>query len=436
MKRPTVQSSLPGPKTKAIVERGDKRGSLPTSRPYPLVVDHAEGVWVTDPDGNELLDMTAGGGVAVVGHVHPAVVEAIQTQVGKLCHYAPSHVSDPVQVDLAERLAKLGATRGKGHRVFLGASGSDAVRAAVELARHHTERETVLAFTNSMQGPDLDGVAVSRSKVIEASGLAPLVSGMFNTGYPDPLRHGDEAIANSLEHVLTILGKLVSPENVAGVLVEPIQLEGGMVVPPRGFLAALRRLCDQHDMLLMVNEIHTGLGRTGKMFGWQHEAVEPDMVCLAGGLAGGLPIGALIARTELMGWPAETRPSTFGGNPVACAAGLRVLDLLEGGLIEQANARGDALLSALTKAVGEHPKVGEIRGRGLISAVELVSSKEELGPAPMLRNTVLQDCYRKGLLAQGCGPSTIALAPALTVNEEEIGVAVEIFAEVLEKASE
>lgn len=435
MRRPSVKPSIPGRKTKAILKRGDKRGSLPSSRPYPLVVDHAEGSWVVDPDGNEFLDMTAGGGVCTVGHSHPAVVEAITAQAGRLVHHAPSHVSDPVQVDLAERLSKLGASRGKGQRVYLGASGSDAVRAAIELARHHTERETVLAFTNSLQGPDLEGVAVSRSKIIEASGLAPLVSGVFNAGYPDPLRHGDEAIATSLEHVLTILGKLISPNNVAGLLVEPIQLEGGMVVAPKGFLAALRRLCDQHGMVLIVNEIQTGLGRTGRMFGWQHDGIEPDLVCLAGGLAGGLPIGALIARSELMGWPPETRPSTFGGNPVACAAALKVLDLVEDGLMERANSMGDRLQALLVDAVGDHAHVGEVRGRGLIWAVELVSSREELGAAPMVRNTLLQESFRKGLLLHGCGPSTVALTPALTVTEDELKVAVEIFAEALATAS-
>lgn len=435
MRRPNVQSSIPGPKTKAILERSDKRGSLPSSRPYPLVVDHGEGCWLSDPDENEFLDMTAGGGVSLLGHAHPAVREAIGAQASRLIHHAPSHVSDPVQVELAERLSKLGATRGKGQRIYLGASGSDAVRAAIELARHHTERETVLAFTNSLSGPDLEGVAVSRSKVIEASGLAPLVSGVFHTGYPDPLRHGDEAIAAILEHVLTVLGKLVSPDNVAGLLVEPIQHEGGMVIPPAGFLAALRRLCDQHEMLLIVNEIHTGLGRTGRMFGWQHEGVEPDLVCLAGGLAGGLPIGALVGHSELMGWPAETRPSTFGGNPVACAAALQVLDLCEEQLCERVGPMGDELERLLTEAVGDHPKVGEIRGRGLVWAVELVSSRDELGPAPMLRNTVLQECFRRGLLLQGCGPSTLAFAPALTVTEEELAVAVEIFAEVLREAA-
>jgi 4-aminobutyrate aminotransferase len=435
MRRPKVRRPIPGRLSKAILKRGDKRGSLPACRPYPLVVDQAEGCWVVDPDGNELLDMTAGGGVCLLGHRHPELLDAVRRQLDRVVHFAPSGVSDPLQVDLAEGLGKLGATRGKKQRVYFGATGSEVVRAAIELSRHHTERETILAFTDSLEGPDLDGVAVTHSKVIEQSGLAPLVSGVFHASYPDPLRHGDEAIAQALEQVLTILGKLVSPDNVAALLVEPMQHEGGFVVPPAGFLAALRRLCDQHDMLLICNEIQTGLGRTGKLFGWQHEGIEPDLVCLAGGMGGGLPLGALVGRSELMGWPPGTRPGAFGGNPLACAAALALFDLLEEGLVERAVRMGDRLGERLEQAVGSHAQVGQVRGLGLLRAVEFVTDREGLEPDPRLRNTVLQECFRSGVLLHACGPSSVAFGPALTVEDEALDVAVEIFAEEVHKAN-
>jgi 4-aminobutyrate aminotransferase len=431
MRRPSVQSRLPGPKAKAIIERVGGHRSLPGGPDYALVVDKAEGCWVVDADGNELLDMTAAGGICPLGHGHPQIVEAIREQAGTLIHHAPWHAHSTLQAQLTERLCSLGAVRGKDQRAYLCTSGSEALRAALELARHHTERDSVIAFVQSFEGPDLSAVPVTTSKVIERSGLKSLVSGVFHASFPDPLRQGDEATIEALEHIGMILGKLVAPGNVAALLIEPIQHEGGYLVPPDQFLVALRRLCDQHDMLLIANEIQTSLGRTGSRFGWQHSGVEPDLVCMAAGLAGGLPLGAVIARKELAAWPPGVLSGTFSGNPVACAAALKTLELINGAQIDAAAKLGDTLRDKLVETVGGHPQVAEVRGRGLLLAVEFVKDRDELERDPELRDDVVDECFQRGLLLGRCGASSVAFSPALTVNSDEVEVAVEIFAKVL-----
>jgi 4-aminobutyrate aminotransferase len=435
MRRPSVKTSLPGPKAKAVIERAAQWGSLMGQPPWPIVPEVAEGSWVTDPDGNEFLDFVAAGGVCVTGHCHPRVVEAIRRQAAELIHYPTAQGYHSAHAALAERLSGLRAARGGSLRTLIGQSGSDAVRAAIDIARHHTGRDAVIAFVSGLEDPDLDGLSMPTNKLVQQSGLGPLVSGMHHASFPDPLRDGDEATSRALEDILIILGKVVSPDSVAALLIEPIQHEGGYRIPPHQFLAALRRLCDQHGILLVCNEIHTGMGRTGKMFGWQHAEITPDIVCLAGGMGGGLPLGAVIARGDLLDWPARSRPSTFGGNPLACAAALETLALVEGGLTDRAATVGETLLGQLQAALAEEPRVAEIRGRGLLIAVELVRDREGLEPDPDLRDALVRRCFERGLLLGASGPSSVAITPALTIDADEAAVGVEILAEALRELS-
>jgi 4-aminobutyrate aminotransferase len=422
---------LPGPHAARAIARSDRFISTSYTRDYPLVAERGEGCWIIDPDGNEFLDMTAGIAVCTTGHCHPQVVAAIQEQAAKLVHMSGTDFFYSVQSRLAERLAALGAVRGDDHRVYFCNSGTEAIEAALKLVRYKTGRQAIVAFMGAFHGRTLGALSVTASKVVHRRGFAPLLPGVFHASYPDPLRHGADALPRALEHLDRMFERLIAPDEVAAILVEPIQGEGGYVVPPDDFLGELRQRCDKHGILMIYDEVQSGLGRTGKMFGWQHVGVEPDVICLAKGIASGMPLGAVIARGDVMDWRPGSHASTFGGNPVACAAAHATLDLLLGGLVDHAAEVGEHMRRSLIERTAGHPRVAEVRGRGLMLALDLVSDKKTLAPDPAARHHLVQACFERGLLVLGCGPSALRFCPALVVSQDEASLAVEIFGEAL-----
>ncbi len=431
LRRPRFVTAVPGPKATAIIQRSEGAVSTSYTRDYPLVAEKGEGCWITDPDDNEFLDMTSGIAVCSTGHCHPSVVRAIQEQAGKLIHMSGTDFYYAPQSRLAHRMANIGAVRGDKHRVYFGNSGTEANECALKLARHKTGRYGIIGFLGSFHGRSLGSVSVTSSRAIQRARFGPLLPGVFHSLDPDPLRHGADATPRALEHLDLVLSKLITPEEVAAILVEPIQGEGGYIIPPDSFLIALRELCDKHGILLMFDEVQSGMGRTGKMFAWQHSGVAPDVISLAKGIASGMPLSATISSAEIMSWPPGAHASTFGGNPVSCAASWATLDLLEGGLVHNAAVVGDRFQAMLAEGLKNHPRVGEVRGRGLMVAVELVKDRESLARDGELRNAVVMRAFDKGLLILGCGPNSIRFAPALVLNEAEATVAAEIFIDVL-----
>ena len=440
MTRPTLRTTLPGPKARAVIANSEGAVSSSYTRDYPLVAERALGCWITDPDDNVFLDMNAGIAVTSTGHCHPHVVAAIQTQAGKLLHMSGTDFYYPVQAALASRLTKLGAVRGDRHRVYFGNSGAEATEAAIKLVRYHTGRHAIIGFMGSFHGRTMGALSLTSSKVRQRERFGPMLPGIFHTMYPDPLRQGPRALSMAMEHLDYLFHHMVSPSEVAAIVVEPIQGEGGYIVPPPGFLAALREVCDKHGILLVFDEVQSGMGRTGKLFAWQHEGVEPDVITLAKGIASGMPLCAMIASEAVMHWLPGSHASTFGGNPVACAAANATLDLLEGSvggasLIDNAAAVGARFQAMLREAVGDHARVLDVRGRGLMIGVELVKSRDTMERDPDLRNRVVNAAFEKGLLILGCGPNTVRFCPALVVNDDECRVATEIFADVLNAQS-
>jgi 4-aminobutyrate aminotransferase len=377
-------------------------------RVYPLVPARAGGLVIEDVDGNRFLDFNAGIAVTSTGHCHPAVVDAISTQAGRLIHYCSSDFYPPVYAELAERLVARAPIAGAS-KVFLTNSGTEAVEAAVKLARHSTGRQDVIAFLGSFHGRSLGSLSLTASKARYRQGFGPLLPGVHHAPY---------GVDGYLEDVL--FKHLVAPEEVAAVVVEPIQGEGGYVVPPPGWLARLQDLCVRHGILFVADEIQSGIGRTGKLWAVEHEGIQPDVLLSGKGLASGMPLGALIARADLMKWGAGAHGSTFGGNPVACAAALATLDLVEGSLTDNAARVGAVLIERLRELQARQPLLTEVRGRGLMIGIDF--------PDHDTAAAVEQACFRRGLLVLTCGERAVRFAPALTITPEQADTAVSILA--------
>ena len=380
-------------------------------RVYPLVPARGEGVVIEDVDGNRFLDLNAGIAVTATGHCHPHVVDAIDRQSRALIHYCSSDWYVPAYTELCERLAAIAPTSAPA-RVFLGNSGTEAVEAAIKLARHATGRQNVIAFHGAFHGRSLGSLSLTASKARYRGGFGPLLPGVFHAPYGEP---------GAIE--ATLFRHLTRPEDVAAIFVEPIQGEGGYVVPPPGWLAELRALCDGHGILLVADEVQTGIGRTGRMWAVEHEGIEPDVLLAGKGLASGLPLSALIARGDAMQWEPGMHGSTFGGNPVACAAALATLDLVEGGLVHRAAEMGTYLMTRLGDLRDRHHVIRAVRGRGLMIGVELAGHEEAV--------YVEQVAFRRGLVTLTAGESVLRLSPALVVTREQIDVAVDILVGVL-----
>jgi 4-aminobutyrate aminotransferase len=413
--QPRIIGSLPGARARAWLERDARVMSPSYTRAYPLVVGRARGAMIEDLDGNRFLDFTAGIAVTAAGHCHPRVVAAIRRQAGRLIHMSGTDFYYTPQVELAERLAATAPGPGP-KRVFFTNSGAEAIEAALKLARHHTGRLRALAFLNAFHGRTYGAMSLSGSKLIQRRGFAPLVPEIHHAQFGD------------LESVRSLLRTTCPPDELAAIFVEPIQGEGGYLVPPANFLPGLRSLCDEHGALLVLDEVQTGMGRTGRMFASEHWSVAGDIVCLAKGIANGLPLGAIVARADVMDWPSGSHASTFGGNPVACAAALATLDLIQTKYRANAARRGRQLFDGLKELGKVHSIVREVRGLGLMIGLEIADKGKS---SPALRDRIVTLAFERGLLLLPCGPSTVRFCPPLCLTRRQVEIGLEIVHAVL-----
>jgi 4-aminobutyrate aminotransferase len=417
---PELRTELPGPNATAIIARDEAVTSQSLTRVYPLVVRRARGCVIEDVDGNRFLDFNAGIAVVAAGHAHPDVNAAIHAQVDDLLHYCSSDFYLPAYADVSERLARLAPMSGE-LRIFLSNSGTEAVEAALKLARHHTGRPNAIAFLGGFHGRSLGSLSLTASKSRQRAGFGALTPGSFHAPYWDPY---DDAALTGAEYIEQVLfRKLTHAEDVAAIFVEPIQGEGGYIVPAEGWLGELRRLCDRHGILLVVDEVQSGIGRTGAMWACEHEAVEPDIMCVGKGLANGLPLAGIVAKAEVMDWETGGHGSTFGGNPVACAAAMATLQLVESELADNAAKVGSHLLSALAELASERPFISQVRGRGLMIGLD--------APDHDAAEALQEACFRRGLLVLTCGERSVRLAPPLVVTVEQADAAVGIVADAV-----
>ncbi len=422
--------SLPGPKARAILERDLAVVSPSYPRAYPFVMDRGRGSEVWDVDGNRFIDFAAGIAVCSTGHSHPAVVAAIKDQADRFLHISSDYYH-PAWVELSERLDRITPFEEQA-RVFLGNSGAEAIEAGIKLARHHTGRQQFIGFYGAFHGRTMGALSFTASKTVYRRGFQPLMNGVVHVPFPDPYRpvlqptHPDygETVVQYIEDV--VFARAMPPDDCAAILVEPIQGEGGYVVPSPGFFPALRKLCDKYGILLIVDEVQSGVGRTGKWWAVENWGVEPDIVCAAKGLASGVPIGAMIARASVMDWPYGAHGNTFGGNPLACSAALATLDLIENGYMQNAADVGQYTLDALAEIQARHRTIGEVRGIGLMIGVEFVKDRDSKKPAKKLRDSIEMKAFSHGLLTLGCGDSTIRIAPPLCIDQQLIEEGLEI----------
>jgi 4-aminobutyrate aminotransferase len=429
--------ALPGPRAAAIVERDQRVMSPSYTRSYPFVMARGRGCRVWDPDGVEFLDFTSGIAVTATGHCHPEVVAAVQRQADEFLHMSGTDFYYEVEVRLAERLTALAPGPGP-WQVFLTNSGTESVEACLKLARYATRRHQLIAFSGSFHGRTMGSLSLTGSKAVQRSGFGPFVPGVVHVPYPDPYRpplgSTPAACGRAVLHFIEqeLFARTLPPEDVAAVFVEPMQGEGGYVLPPEDFLPGLRALCDRYDILLVADEVQTGVGRTGRWWGVEHSGVVPDIVAVAKGIASGLPLGAMIARHDLMVWEPGAHGNTFGGNPLSCAAALATLDVIESeGLLRNAQVMGERLLGGLRALQARYEPIGDVRGVGLWTAIELVEDRVTRKPDRALREQLIDRAFHNRLLLLGCGKSAIRFIPGLIVNEAEIDEALARFERAL-----
>lgn len=441
MKVPYIKTKPPGPKANEIIDRDHRYMAPAYGRVYPLVVKEGRGMVIEDVDGNLFLDFTAGIAVAATGHSHPRVVEAIEKQARRFLHFCGSDFYYEPMAELAEKLSQI-APGSSAKKVFLTNSGTEAIEAAIKLARYSTKRQHIIAFLGSFHGRTLGSLSLTASRSSHRAHFAPLLPDVHHVAYgychrcPYNLTYGSCEI-ECVQYVEKVLFRQeVAPDEVAAIFVEPIQGEGGYIVPPPEYLRMIEDICQRHGILLVADEVQTGFGRTGKMFACEHWGVEPDILCVAKGIASGLPLGAMIARSDISTWSPGTHGSTFGGNPVACAAALATIALLEDGLVRNAAEVGSYLKERLNQLKTTYPVISDVRGLGLMIGVELVSEGAARAPDPQLRKRVIQRAFEKGLLLLGCGESTVRFSPPLIVNKGEADVAVEIFAATVKELTQ
>ena len=437
-KLPEIRTSLPGPEARKVLERDRKVLSPSYSRDYPFVARQGRGALMEDVDGNWFLDFCAGIGVAATGHCHPDVVRAIRRQSELMIHVPTADFPTPLTTRLAEKLCAI--TPGEGpKKVYFGNSGTEAVEAALKLARWHTGRKNFIAFQGCFHGRTYGSLSLTSSKAVQGERFGPFLPGVFHVPYPNPYRcpsgHSQSECAQActcLDAIEKGLFKgVVAANEVAAIIVEPILGEGGYVVPPPNFLPGLRELADRHGILLVVDEIQSGVGRTGKMWACEHSNVVPDILVTSKGLASGMPLSAIVARAELMDWTEGAHASTFGGNPVACAAAWETIRLVEETYLSRAASLGDYLMKSLSDWPQKHRIVGDVRGKGLMVGVELVRDKATKEPHREAQTRILQKAFERGLLLLGCGESTLRLIPPLMIESEQIDAALKILDEAL-----
>jgi 4-aminobutyrate aminotransferase len=433
---PKIVVDPPGPKAQAWNARDRKVVSQNLTPDYELVTERASGMVVEDLDGNRFLDFAAGISTVSTGHCHPEVVRAVQEQAERLMHLCYTDFHYPAYIELCETLAELAPMSGE-KRVFLSNSGAEAVETSVKLARIRTGRSKIIAFYGAFHGRTLGTVTLTASKPIQRLACGPLLPDVFHTHYSYcyrcPVNRKPESCDVQCLDLLTdsMFHHTIPPQEVAAVLVEPVQGEGGFIPPHPEFLNRLQALCREHGILLIADEVQSGMGRTGKFFASEHYGLDPDIFILAKGIASGMPISAVIARDDVMKWNDGSHGSTFGGNPLSCQAALATLRLLRGGLIENAGKVGAGLLEKLRGLKDRHPLIGDVRGIGLMVGVEIVRDRDTHEPAPAVRERIVRGAYKKGLLTLPCGKSTIRLSPPLICTDSDADKAVAILDAVL-----
>jgi 4-aminobutyrate aminotransferase len=434
MKSPQIRTPLPGPRAKKLIKLDKSFVSPSYTRVYPLVVDKAKGLWVHDVDGNIFLDFTSGIAVNATGHCHPQVVKAIQMQAKKLLHMSGTDFYYTPQIILAEKLANLAPGKGT-KRVYFGNSGAEAVEAAFKLARWHTKRELNIAFFGAFHGRTMGALSLTASKTIQKKHYNPLVPGIthipyaycyrcaYNLTYPKCGLYCAHWVEDALFRTI------VPAEEVAAIFVEPIQGEGGYIVPPPEFHKELYKIAKKYGILYVADEVQSGMGRTGKMFAMQHFGVTADIMSLAKGIASGMPLGATIAPAKIMNWEAGSHASTFGGNPLSCQAAMATIELLENNMMKNAANQGKRLIESLREMQKTYECMGDVRGKGLMVAVELVKDRHTKAPATDWRSRIIKKTFEKGLLLLGCGENSIRFSPSLSITSNEVDTGLSIFEE-------
>jgi 4-aminobutyrate aminotransferase len=438
MNAPEIKTSLPGPKAKAIIEKDSKFVSPSYTRDYPFVIARGEGAVVEDVDGNRFLDCAAGIAVNSTGVSHPEVVKAICDQAQKFIHMSGTDFYYEPQVRLAEELAGIVPIDGA-VRTFFGNSGTEATEAAIKLARYHTRRQGLIGFYGAFHGRSLGALSLTASKAVQRRGFMPFMPGVYHAPYPDVYRFNGSADACAEASLSFIRDQLfmhlVSPDEVAALIVEPIQGEGGYVVPPKAFLQGLRELTSQHGIVFVCDEVQSGMGRTGKMFALEHFGITADVVNIAKGIASGLPLGVTCSRAEMMAWPPGAHASTFGGNPVSCAAATATIRLLKEQLIANAAAVGAHLMNGLRELQKKHAVIGDVRGLGLMIGVEMVKDRATKERAPEVRNALVQAMFKRGVLILGAGKNAVRFAPPLVLSKDQADRVLRAFDESLAESS-
>ncbi len=429
-KLPHLITPLPGPNAKRVIEQDRRHISPSYTRSYPLVARRGLGALVEDVDGNTFLDFNAGIAVVATGHCHPEVVAAVQRQAAELIHMSCTDFYNEGMVELAQKLEAI-SPGSEPKKVYFGNSGTEAIEAAIKLARYHTRREKIIAFYGAFHGRTLGSLSLTASKAVQRTGFGSLLSGVFHVPYANPYRcpYGRQPqdcctdCARFIEREL--FKKIVDPQEVAAIIVEPIQGEGGYVPGPPEFLRDLQRICRQHGILFITDEVQSGMGRTGKWWAGDHAGVEPDILCVAKGIASGLPLSATIARSSVMDWKPGAHASTFGANPVSVAAALATLRLVQEQYMENARRMGEYIFGHLSKWRDKFRIVGDVRGKGLMIGIEIVADRQTKEPAPKLRDAIENLAFAKGVLVLGAGANTLRLAPPLVIDEEQADFAMD-----------
>ena len=436
MPNPHIRTELPGPRARALIARDAAVVSPSYPRDYPFAISHGRGTEVWDVDGNRFLDFAAGIAVCATGHAHPEVVEAVKRAAEKFLHISSDYWHENM-VALAERLAAV-APMGEPVMSFICQSGTESVEAAIKLARYVTGRPRFIGFLGGFHGRTMGSLSFTASKYTQQQGFAPTMPGVAHVPYPNPFRPlfvGSDQGRAVLDYIRMLFERNVPPSEVAAILVEPIQGEGGYIVPPDGFLAGLRSLCDEHGILLIFDEVQTGVGRTGRMYAAEHWGVRPDILTTAKGLGSGLPIGAVVAKRRVIEqWKRGAHGNTYGGNPVTCAAAIATLDLVQREYAANAARTGSHFMRRLHELARDYPCIGEVRGKGLMIGMELIETDAERTPARALCEALVTRAYHNGLLLLSCGTSTVRFMPPLSVSEAEIDEAVALLRMSLDEA--
>jgi 4-aminobutyrate aminotransferase len=433
---PKIKTALPGPNAKRVLEGDDRIISPSYTRSYPLVAKKGRGLVITDVDGNEFLDFSSGIAVTSTGHCHPDVVAAIQKQAGELIHMSGTDFYYESLVTLADRLSKIAPMPGP-HRIYYGNSGAEAVECALKLVRYHTGRPNIIAFYGAFHGRTMGALSLTASKPQQRRRFAPLLPGVTHVPYPDVYRKGEQdalACARFIEEKL--FRTTLPPEEVAAIFVESVQGEGGYVPGPKVFMEELRRICDKRGILLVADEVQSGIGRTGKWWAIQHTGVQPDIICMAKGIASGMPLSITLTKADIMNWVPGSHASTFGGNPVCIAAALATLDVIEReGLLRNSEEVGNHMKRRMADWPKKHKLVGDVRGHGLMIGVELVKNKETKERASEERDRVVELAFERGILLLGCGPNTVRISPPLITTKDQADVAMDVLEECIELAA-